>query len=51
MIIVIDKKSRDLLGVADTLAEAKALRNGRMDSTQTCIVGQAAYQTRYMRNS
>ena len=49
MILVLDKLTRDLLGVAETIAEAKDLRKGRETETVTEIVGKAGYVTRNKR--
>ena len=49
MIIVLDKESRDLLGVADSIKEAKSLRAGRESTTTTEVIGDLAYHTRYIR--
>tara|TARA_B100001146_G_C16168697_1_gene429067 strand:- start:968 stop:1123 length:156 start_codon:yes stop_codon:yes gene_type:complete len=49
MILVLDKATRDLLGVADTIKEAKDLRKGRINSTVTEVCGSAGYKTRYKR--
>lgn len=43
MILVLDKVSRDMLGVADTIKEAAALRKGREDETVCEIIGAASY--------
>ena len=49
MIIILDKRDRTMLGTAETIAEARAIRAGRTDETVCEIVGPLAYHTRHMR--
>ena len=49
MIAILDKATRELLGVVDTIADARSIRKAHNGETITEIVGVAGYKPRIIR--